>query len=111
MLSFGPHAQNLPDFSQMNLFIGPNGSGKSNVIRILGDLSVDYQQVQVSTPRGFLQGEDPQNALLSTAQLSKSFISKRIPDRGYPHGTEQLVLPEFSGDLKIEYNGNQQIQY
>ena len=95
----------------MNLFIGPNGSGKSNVIRILGDLSVDYQQVQVSTPRGFLQGEDPQNALLSTAQLSKSFISKRIPDRGYPHGTEQLVLPEFSGDLKIEYNGNQQIQY
>jgi len=93
----------------MNLFIGPNGSGKSNVIRILGGLSVEYEQVHAAAPRGFHQGEPPQNALLSTAKLSKSFISKRIPYSSYPHGSDYLVQPEYSGDLKIEYNGNQQI--
>lgn len=110
LLSFGPNAQNLSGFKQMNLFIGPNGSGKSNVIRILGDLSVDYEQVQAAASRGFHQGEPPQNALLSTAQLSRSFISKRIPDSGYPHGSDHLVRPEYSGELKIEYNGYQQVQ-
>lgn len=110
LLSFGPTAQVLSGFNQMNLFIGPNGSGKSNVIRLLGNLSIDYHQIQAVSSRGFHQGEPPQNALLSTAQLGKGFISNRIPHSGYPLGVEDLVVPEYSGDLKIEYKGYQQIQ-
>lgn len=94
----------------MNLFIGPNGSGKSNIIRILGDLSIDYHQRSAAVPRSIYQGEPPQNALVSTAQLGRSFISNRIPQNSFRIGTKHLVRPEYVGDLKILYDGHQQVQ-
>ncbi len=45
ILSFG-HKQVIDNISQFNLFIGKNGSGKTNTLKIIGDLSLNFNLIE-----------------------------------------------------------------
>lgn len=80
ILSFG-HKQVIDNISQFNLFIGKNGSGKTNTLKIIGDLSIDFDLIEENTP-------------VWTAKIPSEYQNRNI---------KEFTLGSF-GDLTIEFD-------
>jgi len=91
ILSFG-HKQVIDNISQFNLFIGKNGSGKTNTLKIIGDLSIDFDLIEGNI--SVLTGEVSRSTPVWTA---------KIPNKNQNQNAIQGNSGYF-GDLTIEFD-------
>ncbi len=90
IFSFGPK-QEIDHINQFNLFIGKNGSGKTNTLRVLGDISLDYDSVE-----GNIEVTTGQSRRTTPVWIAK------IPRKNL---NENVIQHEYDsiGDLTIEF--------
>lgn len=92
VLSFGPQKQEFQSFKTMNLFIGKNGSGKSNALRLIGDITFEYQKLRLGMNVQVAPDQTVRTVPVFGARLKKDFISNRLPKTLIDGGLGDLVL-------------------